>query len=350
MSEPLVSIVMPVRNEAGYIERALAAVLAQDWPPASLEVIVVDGYSDDDTARLAEAVLTGGRLRRWAIVDNPRSITPVSLNLGVRHSSGEFVVRVDGHCEIAPDYVRRCIEVLRATQAECVGGVCETVAETEPARAIAAAQSSRFGVGNVAFRVGHTRAARADTVPFGAYPRAVIDRLGGWDEELVRNQDDEFNFRLVQSGGTVWYDPTIRCRYYSRSEIPRLWRQYFQYGLYKVRVMQKRRAVASARQLVPGALVASLVAGTALTAFSRKARWALLPTVPYVAVNVAVSVALGRRHRVPWTRVMAAFSTLHLGYGSGFLVGIWRWRNGFLRRPPHDGAQRRREDAEVAPH
>jgi succinoglycan biosynthesis protein ExoA len=323
--QPTVSVVLPIRNEARYIEQCLRAVLGQDYPGDLVEVIVVDGASDDDTLQVVDR-LAAEHPNRVRVLHNPDHITPVSLNLGIGAATGAIVVRVDGHCEIAPDYVRRCVEAFRETGYECVGGVCITEGETDVARAIAAAQSSPFGVGNVAFRVQRPTPALVDTVPFGAWPRSVFSEVGLFDEELVRNQDDEFAFRLTQAGGRVWYDPAIRSRYFSRATLAGLWRQYFEYGLYKVRVGQKRGGFAAPRHLVPAAFVGALVASAGLALVTRRARWLGIVAGPYIAANAVATVRVSRQARVRAPVVSAAFAILHTSYGAGFLVGLHRWR------------------------
>ena len=323
---------MPVRNEGEYIHTALRAVLAQDWPHEQMEVIVIDGASDDDTAERVRQTAASFSTHEVRILSNSRRITPVSLNMGLQDSRGAVIIRVDGHTEIEPGYLRRCCEVLQETGHENVGGSCITVGETATARAIAAAQSSQFGVGNVAFRVGRAEPGPVDTVPFGAWPRRVFDEVGCFDEELVRNQDDEHNFRIIQSGGTVWFDPAIRSRYFSRSSLRRLARQYFQYGSYKVRVMQKRGGVASPRHLVPAAFVAGVAGSVVLAAVTRRLRWATLVLGPYAAANAVASARVSRAEEVDSETTSAAFAVLHTCYGAGTLHGLWRWRAHFRSR------------------
>ena len=349
---PFVTVIMPIRNEAAYIARSLGAVLAQDYPPERMEVLVVDGMSDDGTREVIANLQVRNPQSAIRILDNPARIVPTALNLGLRHARGEVVIRVDGHCEIAPDYVRRCVEALQETGADSVGGVCwhvrpvrargirlqetgadsvggvwaTTGGETFTARAVALAQSAWFGVGGVAFRVGRRTPGCVDTVPFGAYRREVFDRIGGFDEELVRNQDDEFNFRLTQAGGKIWLDPSIRSIYYSRASLRGLWRQYFQYGLYKVRVIQKRRGIPSWRHLVPAVFVLGLVGSLFLALVTRQPLWALGVAGPYVGANVAASLWTARHDPRALPFLPLAFVTLHLAYGLGFLWGLWRWR------------------------
>jgi succinoglycan biosynthesis protein ExoA len=334
---PFVTIIMPIRNEAAFIKRSLASVLAQDYPPNRMEVLIVDGKSTDGTRGIVTNLKIRNPKRRPEpvegseihILDNPARIVPTALNIGLQHARGDVIIRVDGHCEIAPDYARRCIEVLRETKAHCVGGPIVTVGETWVTRAIALAQSSFFGVGGVAFRTGRTNPGYADTLAFGAYRREVFERIGGFDEELVRNQDDEFNFRLIQAGGKIWLDPSIRSVYYSRAGLLGLWRQYFQYGLYKVRVIQKRGAVPSWRHLVPATFVVALLGSLLLTLITGQPLWGLGVAGPYVLANLFASLWAARQDWQTLPILPLAFAIIHLAYGLGFLWGLWHWRSEF---------------------
>ena len=337
MKYPLVSVIMPVRNEAAYIERSLGAVLAQEYPADRLEILVVDGMSGDGTR---QAVLAHAATRpNLRLLDNPAGIVPPGLNIGIRQARGEIVVRVDGHCEIAPDYVSRCVEHLLAghegAPVEAVGGPIETVGETDEAQAIALAMSSWFGVGGSAFRTIKDRPLLVETVAFPAYRRATLQRLGPFDEELVRNQDDEYNYRLLKSGGRVLLSPDIRSRYYSRSSLRSLWRQYYQYGYWKVRVMQKHPRQMRLRQFAPPAFVAGLLGSTALGLLFQPFRWLLgVVLALYTAANVVASFAPGRVHA---PRLLIIHPILHLSYGLGFLVGLARVRKQF--GAPDSGAR-----------
>jgi len=332
-SLPFVSVVMPVRNEEAYIEGSLSSVLAQDYPAERMEVIVADGQSTDRTREIIEeldrADSGGSRVR---IVDNPRRIAPTALNIALREARGEIVVRVDGHCEIAPDYVRRCVEHLEAAdltggRLAGVGGPIETIGETFLAQAVAVVMSSHFGVGGSAFRTGRAEATFVDTVAFPAYPRAVLEKAGPYDEELVRNQDDEFNYRLRKAGGRLLLAPDVRSRYFSRATVKSLARQYFQYGFWKVRVLQKHPRQMSLRQFVPPAFVGALLVSL-LLAFTLPAGAALLAAVggAYLAANLMASVLTAAKAGWRFLPLLPLlFATLHLGYGSGFLLGLLRF-------------------------
>lgn len=329
---PTVSVVVPVFDEEGFAGRCVASVLAQDYPAGLVEVLVVDGRSTDGTRAevLAAAAAAPDRVR---LLDNPARIVPAAMNVGLAHAGGDVVVRVDGHAALPPGYVSRCVAVLAATGADCVGGVIETVsAEDGVGRAIAAAQSSRFGVGDVAFRTGRADAGPADTVPFGAYPRSVFDRIGGYDEELACNEDDELNLRLLRSGGVVWFDPSISAEYVSRPTLGGLWRQYFRYGRYKVRVAQKRGGFGAVRHVVPATFVTATALSLLLAAIRRDPRWALAVLGPYAAAMLPATAQVAHRSRVRPDGVAAAFAVLHTSYGVGFLTGAWHWRRGFRHR------------------
>jgi succinoglycan biosynthesis protein ExoA len=333
-AEPLlkVSIVLAVREEAPFISRGVAAILDQDYPPAQVELIVVDGMSEDGTRAIVNQVIEEHPDRAIRLLDNPDRFAPHAFNRGIRAASGDLIIILGGHSRIAPDYVRKCAEAHLATGAECVGGVLRTVGRTHVAQAIALAQSSTFGVGGVAFRTGQAQPGRVDTVAFGCYRREVFSDIGFFDEELVRNQDDEFNFRLAQAGGVIWLDPAIRAEYFSRASFRKLGVQYYQYGMYKVRVVQKRGAVPSLRHVVPPSFVLALIGAGLLAAMTGSLLF-WTPAIAYVLCNAAAALIVARRSPAVTPVVAAAFATLHLSYGIGFLAGMCRWRSGWRRRP-----------------
>lgn len=318
---PRVSIIMPVRQEGSFIRKSLGAVMAQDYPRDLMEVIVVDGMSTDatrDTVRTMQSEYPNLRM-----LDNPKGIVATGMNIGIAEASGDVLVRVDGHCVIAPDYVRRCVEHLQNDGVEGVGGPVRTIGETRTARAIAAAMSSKFGVGGSAFRTVSDRTMLADTVPFPAYWRETVRRAGPYDEELVRNQDDEYNYRLRKLGAKILLASDVRSDYYSRSTFRSLWRQYFQYGYWKVRVMQKHPLQMSVRQIVPLALVVSVLASLVL-GFLTGTWWPLVGILGAYAISAlgAAFAVAGARGLVLIPGLFGSFCVLHFGYGSGFLVGL----------------------------
>lgn len=319
---PLVSVILPVRNEEQFIQRCLSSVLSQNYPADRMEVILVDGRSDDNTQTLARRSFAGSTLHTCMILDNPLRNTSAALNLGIRAALGEVIVRVDGHTLLAEDYVTRCVRALAETGADNVGGPMRAVGETTIARAIALATGSPFGVGNARFHYAVTP-GWVDTVYLGAFRHSVFERIGLFDTELVRNQDDEFNFRLIRAGGKIWLDPEIRSTYSARASLPALTRQYFAYGFWKVRVIQKHGRPASWRHLVPPAFVAVLVLAAFLSALLDSFVPLALVVLPYLFVALAASFLVARASGWRYfVSIPFAFAAMHLAYGFGFLAGI----------------------------
>jgi cellulose synthase/poly-beta-1,6-N-acetylglucosamine synthase-like glycosyltransferase len=326
VDDPFVTVVMPVRNEAAFIERSVGSVLAQDHPADRYEVIVVDGDSDDDTPARVRALATQAGPTRVTLLHNPGRIVPSSLNLGLAVARGDLVIRVDGHAEIDSDYISRCIAVSRETTAACVGGPIRTLGsdDSKAALAIAAAQGSTFGGGGAAYRTS-TGSGPVDTILFGAYRREVFEVVGDFDEELVRNQDDEFNLRVTGAGGVIWMDPSIRGTIFARPSYRGLWRQHRQYGLYKVRVMQKHGGVASPRHLVPAAFVAATAGSLALAVLARRPWLAATVLGPYAAADTLSAATVARRTRADPARIALATAIMHTAYGVGTLAGVVRF-------------------------
>ncbi len=327
-SEPFISVIMPIRNEGTFIKRALEAVLAQDYPADKMEILVVDGRSTDNTREIVGELQS--QHPSLKLLDNPGMIVPIGMNIALRESRGTIIVRVDGHCEIAEDYVRRCIEHLEGDGVDGVGGPIETIGESFLARAIAVAMSSPFGVGGAAFRTIEDRTMYVDTVAFPAYTRSAIEKAGLYDEEFVRNQDDEYNYRLRKLGGKILLSPDIRSRYYSRSSLRKLWRQYFQYGFWKVRVMQKHSRQMRPRQFAPPLFVVTLLLSAILTAIPATRPLGAIGLLAvggsYLMANLAASIAIAYRNG--WKYLLAmppTFAALHTGYGAGFCMGLLRF-------------------------
>lgn len=315
---PFVSVIMPVRNEVDCIDRSLGSVLQQDYPQDRMEILVVDGNSQDGTCDRIETP-------RVRILNNPMGIVPSALNIGLRNSAGDVIVRVDGHCVLPFDYVRNCVQALQESGADCAGGLQKACGEGEVGRVIALAMSSRFGVGTAYFHYG-TKPAWVDTVYLGAYRREAFLRAGGFDEELIRNQDDEFNFRLQQAGGTIRFDPTIFANYYPRNSIRRLWTQYFEYGFFKVLVIRKRRGMSSWRQLAPSSFILAVFLSFIAALLTGQNWFMALVLGPYLTANLGVSFFLGHQRIQTLFLLPVVFACMHMAYGVGFLAGLWRWK------------------------
>jgi glycosyltransferase involved in cell wall biosynthesis len=322
---------MAVRNEARFIRQSLEAVLAQNYPSDLIEVIVVDGMSEDGTRAILQSVTS--KEPRVRVIDNPKRIVSCGLNIGIKHAKGEIIIRMDAHTEYAADYVRQCVAMLRETGADNVGGPARTKAETYMERAVADAYHSPFSVGGARFHNEHYEGP-VDTVTYGCWRRECFDRLGCFDEELVRNQDDEHNLRIIRSGGRIWQSPRIKSWYHPRGSLIVLFRQYMQYGYWKVRVIQKHRLPASVRHLVPGSFVATLLALGMASPFYSPAAYVLAGLLSlYLGANLLASVWTAAKSQLRFLPVLpAVFAGYHFGYGYGFLRGVLDFA--ILRRGP----------------
>lgn len=320
---PRVSVIMPVRNEADFIRHSLGAVLAQDYPADWLEILVVDGESEDDTAVLVQEM--AARDSRVRLLNNPDRIQSQALNRGLAAARGNIIVRVDGRAIIAPDYVRQCVHYLHATGAANVGGPLRSMGLTRLGRAIAVGYRSPFGVPS-RYRISQ-HAEYVDQVYMGAWPREVFEQVGGFDPQLAINEDYEHNYRIRKAGGRVYLTPDIRSVYYGRQTLTDLGQQYLQYGRGKLRVVLKYPASTRPRHLVAPLFVAVLLVGTLLAPFNWLAAWLLRGTVlSYAVVNGAASWRESRRVAAcPLGWLPAVFAVMHIGWGSGFWLELAAW-------------------------
>lgn len=318
-SRDLITVAIPARNEEEFIGRCLDSILVQE--EANLQIIVVDGASDDATARIARHY--SDRDTRVEVLHNPELIIPKSLNLALAAAGGRWFVRVDAHATIPTNYVRLAVSHLRSGQWGGVGGRKDGVGVTPTGRAIAAALGSMFGVGNSTYHYGR-RMRTVDHIPFGAYPTELLRELGGWNEDLTANEDFELDYRLQQAGYRLLFDPRISIRWYSRETIAGLFSQYRRYGRSKMAVVRGHPRSLRARHLVPPALVVAWLA--AAVAGSKRRPLALAALAPYAVALTMASAWTARR--VPGTRAKAAvpvaFLAMHLGWGVGFWEGAAR--------------------------
>jgi glycosyltransferase involved in cell wall biosynthesis len=311
---PPVSVVMPVRDEAAHLAAAVAAVEAQDYP-GPLDICLAVAPSTDDTERRARRLAAQGD--RVAVVDNWRGTAPAGLNAAIGATEGEVIVRVDGHAELSPGYIRRAVETMRRTGAVNVGGIQRAEGVTPFERAVATAMTSRFGTGDAAFHYGGEEGP-TDTVYLGVFDRRAVEAVGGFDETLDRNQDYELNIRLRRAGGTVWFDPELWVRYRPRGSLGALARQYFGYGRWKREVVRRHPRSLRWRQAAPPALVTVLAGSLALAVLRRAA---LAVPAAYLTSVAVAAVATGRNAGEKG-RLTLIFPTMHLSWGAGFLA--WR--------------------------
>lgn len=317
----LVTVVIPARNEARTIEAVLRSVLSQSH--SNLQVLVVDGVSTDGTDAIVARLAAEDP--RVELVTNPDRVIPLALNLAADAARGRWLVRVDAHCRIPADYVERVVGHLVTGDYGGVGGRKNGRGHTPAGRAIAAVMGSRFGQGNSVYHYG-TEPQTVDHVPFGAYPLDVVRELGGWSETQLVNEDFEFDHRVRQSGRELLFDPAIEIDWDCRQSVVDLFRQYRRYGAGKVQTLQRHPGSAGVRHLAAPGLVAALGVAAVLSVFRRTRRLAVVLAAPYLGVVVAgTATTVGRVDGMPeklW--VAPAFVAMHVGWGLGFWLELWR--------------------------
>jgi succinoglycan biosynthesis protein ExoA len=319
-----VSVIVPVRNEEGYISGCMQALAQQDYPREGYEVIVLDGESTDGTAReAAEAAAMFGAPDIF--LTNRLRTTATGLNLGLTIARGDVIVRVDGHTQVDPHFISESVRVLEETGADAVGGPIRTKGRGRVATAIGLAMSSPFGVGDAAFR--HSgREQWTDSVAFAAYRRDVFERIGGFEPDILQGEDDEFNYRLRDAGGKILLTPRISSVYYARGSYGELARQYWNYGLAKAKVLERHPRRLRWRHFVPSALVLTLVSCAVLTPLDRRfAALFSLTSNTYAAATVIASVRIASRGHWKFLPLLPpAFACIHLPAGAGLIVGFAR--------------------------
>ncbi len=332
---PFVTVIVPVRNEEGFVGRCLQALAAQDYPRDRFETIVLDGGSTDGTEHEVELTAQNFGLTVYYAA-NPKHTAATGFNLGLTLAHGDVIVRLDGHSRPANDFLSAGVRVLQTTGADAVGGPIETRGHGTVGRAIALAMSSPFGIGNTAFRDEGAGLQDTDSVPYGAYRRDVFERVGNLAEDIDRGEDDEFNYRLRDAGGRIVLSPEIRSTYYCRETLQELAIQYWHYGLAKAAVLHRHPKRISPRHLVPSALVLAIGGGFLLGGMSKWfTRIGLLATGAYAAANALATFRLARDNKREARYLPLAFACIHLPAGAGMLAGVAR---NFLRVTRNQGA------------
>lgn len=331
---------MPIRNEAAYIEQTIRALLAQDYPRDRLEILLADGMSIDGTRDILARVLAEQPDFPVTILDNPQQIVPTGLNIALRQARGEIIVRMDAHCEYPSDFVKQVVHLRGETGADNAGGVLIPVGSSYTQRAICSAFRSPVSVGGN-FQ-GHStggvsgtlgRACRdryddytreVDTVNGGCWRRERLFEVGLFDEEMVRNQDDELSFRLRKAGGRIVQSQAIQVKYFVRDSFRKLFLQFAQYGYWKVQVIRRHPRQASVRHVVPSLLLLTLVGLAIMALFSSifLVGFMLITGGYFSAIVIAGLLEARRSEYKLWPGIVLAILAIHFGYGWGFVVGL----------------------------
>ena len=327
-NNPFITYIAPIRNESLFIERTIKSIINQKNNNFDFEIIIADGMSTDGTRNIIKRLMkTVNEIR---LIDNPEKIVPTGFNRALSISRGDYIIRIDGHAELATDFLQNSLKELKTTNADCVGGPIKNIATGIIGNAIAIAQQSKFGVGGVAFREDTSIGKYVDTLAFGTYKRQVFKQIGGYDIELVRNQDDEFNFRMVQQDLKIWLHPSIKSYYYPKSAINSFFKQYFQYGFFKIRVFQKRGGIASFRHIVPLIFIIYLfyaIFSYLVTDFNIPI---LILGISYISTSIIFTIKETLKNfNTGFSLIFLPiiFLTLHIAYGLGSFFGLFYFIN-----------------------
>ncbi|MEY2828185.1 MAG: hypothetical protein RIQ33_43 [Bacteroidota bacterium] len=315
-----VSIVIPCRNEEQYIGNCLQSIIDADFDKNLLEVFVVDGLSTDNSKQIIQQF---SDKNNWIhFIENENQTTPFALNAGIKKSTSDVVIILGAHSEIYPDFISQNIFYLnKHTECGCVGGYLQNVYENKTAEIVGAAMSSVFGVGNANFRIPD-KEGFVDTVAFGAYRKEVFEKIGLFDEVLTRNQDDDFNFRVTKAGFKIYLTPFIKCKYFVRASFKKLYKQYFQYGYWKVYLNKKHKAFLSVRQLIPFLFVSFLFLGLLLSLLNNIIAVGYSLGVITYGVLALLFASKKTKKLSDVFKIAFTFFLLHWAYGAGYAKGF----------------------------
>lgn len=321
----MLSVIMPIYNEEKYIAKCLDSILEQDYPKEDMELLLCDGMSKD---RTREIIAEYQKKYPWIqLLDNPKRIAPCAMNVGIKASKGDVIIRLDAHVTYPNNYFSLLVKKLNELPgAENVGAICNTlpVNETIEAQAIAAVLSSSFGMGDSHFRVGADKEMEVDTVPFGCFKRSTFDKVGLYDEELVRNQDDELNARIIKNGGKIYLIPELQCEYYARDTAKKVYKMFYQYGVFKPLVNKKLGSPATVRQFFPLFFVLGLLLGPVVCALVPVLWWAYFGVI---ALWLLLATYFSLKDSKNLKRILVqdwVYFVVHFGYGWGYIVGFYK--------------------------
>jgi len=320
-----VSIIIPCRNEERYIAKCLDSIIKQDFPKNKLEVLVVDGMSSDKTLQILKKY--DEHLLSVKILKNPKKITPCAFNIGIKYSKADFILIMGAHSVYKKDYISKCIKYLNQYKVDNVGGISIAIPGNKGllANSIAIVLAHPFGVGNAYYRIGVKEPKYVDTVWGGCFNRKLFEENGLFDEELIRNQDDEFNLRLIKNGGKILLFPDIISYYYSRESLGKFCKMFFQYSYYKPLTVRKIGGLLTWRQIVPSLFISALGVSLLLSFFIDAAFWLFFSTIGlYLVIDLFFSMMISLKKKklklLPFLAI--SFIALHFSYGIGYLKGI----------------------------
>jgi len=322
----MISIVIPCRNEEKFIAQTLDSIVGGTFPLKEMEILIIDGMSDDETRKIVREY--ENKYSEIKLIDNPEGTVPYAMNYGIKSAKGDIIVRLDAHSIYPDDYIERLVYWINKLDADNVGGVWDTTSANDSleAKAIAYSTSHSFGIGNAQYRISDKNEPyKVDTVPFGCYKKIVFNRIGLYDTDLTRNQDDELNARLIQNGGKIFLIPDLRIKYFARDRFSKMFKMFYQYGLFKPLVNMKLKQPATIRQFVPLLFTLFLIFGGILSFVSSVFFYLYsFGLCVYFGVDILVSfkIAKEKKDLKLFPYLVYSFFLIHLSYGLGYLKGI----------------------------
>ena len=321
---PSITVVMPVLNEEAHLEASVQSILAQSYP-SEIELIIALGPSSDETNKIAKALAK--KDKRIKLLDNERGLTTVGLNAAVKIAKHDYIVRIDAHSEPEPNYFQDGIRILLEQDADEVGGIMQAKGHSAFQKAVAYAYTSRWGIGAASYHIGG-QAGEAESAYLGIFKKSALERVGGYDESIIRGEDWDLAQRIKRTGGKVWFSPQLKVTYWPRGRFSRLVKQFYSTGVWRGDLTRRDISAASKRYFVPPLLVVSILAGLILLAFGQNI--GILPAAAYllgITLVAVLAAGLSLKSRVA---LVAALAAMHLSWGWGFLRGFVRGATGTI--------------------
>ena len=319
---PSITVVMPVLNEEAHLEASVQSILAQSYP-SEIELIIALGPSTDETNKIAKALVK--KDKRIKLLDNERGLTTVGLNAAIKIAKHDYIVRIDAHSEPEPNYFQDGIRILLEQDADEVGGIMQAKGHSAFQKAVAYAYTSRWGIGAASYHIGG-QAGEAESAYLGIFKKSALERVGGYDESIIRGEDWDLAQRIKRTGGKVWFSPQLKVTYWPRGRFSRLVKQFYSTGVWRGDLTRRDVRAASRRYFVPPLLVVAILAGLILLAFGQNI--GILPAAAYLLGITLVSVLAAGLSLKSRVALVAALAAMHLSWGWGFLRGFVRGATG----------------------
>lgn len=321
-----ISIICPTYNEEKYISSCIESVLVQDYPKDKIEVLFIDGGSIDDTLNIIESYQL--KYSFIKLLNNPNRIVPYAMNIGIKESVGDIIIRIDAHSSYPKDYFSALVRNMSTLNADNIGTVCITEVKnsTTVSNAIKKVLSNKFGVGNSLFRTGISEITETDTVPFGCYKKEVFSKYGLYDERLTRNQDIELNKRIINGGGKIFLIPDTTCTYYAREDYKSLANNNYSNGLWNILTAYYTSTFnsLSLRHFIPLIFILSIVVPLIFSIFFLPFIYLSLLSIVFYLFFVSLIAFKLNDEKTSWSNIVKAFLVLHISYGVGSLIGIFK--------------------------